>query len=72
MVDSLRSVSIDWVEVGDTYGLSVINNPNLSVNTWLLTNNGIVSPYLNYVWDDSYLWDDNKYWTGNHGVLDVE
>lgn len=72
LVDSLRSVSIDWVEVGDTYGLSVINNPNLSVNTWLLTNNGIVSPYLNYVWDDSYLWDDNKYWTGNHGVLDVE
>ena len=72
VIDSVRSVAIDWAEVGNINGISVVNNPDMMTNTWLLTNNGVVSPYLNYVWDDKYLWDDSKYWTGNHGVLSVE
>lgn len=57
----VKSMTIKWVEVGSTDGLSVVNPKQMT--TWLLTNTGTPLSYQTYVWDDNAVWDDNKFWT---------
>lgn len=63
LAEQAKTVTMNWVEVGDVSGVSVINNPDLQVNTWLLTETGVPAVYRNYVWDDGRVWDDLDVWT---------
>ena len=64
MIEELKSIS-SWVEVGDTKGVSIINNPKKKTTDWVLTESGEFVPYFTYQWDEQYRWDDSYFWTSN-------
>lgn len=68
----VKSVRIAWAEIGSVKGISVINNPKMSVKSWVLTDNGYAAPYVDYEWNNNEIWDNRKIWTNNHKVLDVD
>lgn len=61
----IKTLKFSWVEVGNTTGISIINNPNKPLTDWVLTENGEAVPYLTYVWDEQYRWDNSYLWTSN-------
>lgn len=65
-IGKLKSVTISWSEVADTSGVSIINNPNKSLQEWVLTKTGEIVPYKEYVWDDNSFWNDDYTWTESH------
>lgn len=67
----LKTVNLSWVEVGDTKGISIINNPNKQMVDWVLTETGIALPYNTYVWGDQYIWNDSYIWTENDSVINT-
>lgn len=71
-LEQVKSVKVSWTEVGSVDGISVINNPNKSSTNWLLTETGIVTPYINYIWDENDKWDNSLRWTSNDDILDVD
>lgn len=62
-IQNVKTVKISWAEVADTLGVSIVNNPDKSLDEWILTETGEVVPYKEYVWDDNATWDDNYIWT---------
>lgn len=69
----VKSVKVSWTEVGNASDVSVINNPALSTNSWVLTKTGYAAPYTNYIWDDDEFWNDKKIWTETYSAgRDIE
>lgn len=62
-LQDVKTWKFSWVEVGDTKGVSIINNPSKKTTDWVLTQSGELVPYFTYQWDDQYRWDDSYYWT---------
>lgn len=71
-LQSVKTVKISWTEVGDTSGISIINNPNTTATSWILTETGEVAPYIDYVWDDDSHWNNSYRWTAREDVLRTE
>ena len=70
-MQSVKSVKISWTEVGEVSGISIINNPNASTTSWVLTETGEAVPYMDYVWDDDSHWNDSYRWTAKEDVLET-
>ena len=43
---SVKTAKISWTEVGETSGISIINNPYADTTSWILTETGEVVPYI--------------------------
>lgn len=71
-LQSLKTWKFSWVEVGDTKGVSIINNPTKPVTDWVLTEKGEALPYFTYVWDKQYIWDKSYLWTANDIVHNAQ
>lgn len=71
-LQELKTLKFSWVEVGDTKGVSIINNPQKAVSDWVLTESGEALPYFTYTWDDQYRWDNSYYWTGEDNSRDSQ
>lgn len=68
----VKSVKIGWTEVGEIDGISITNNPNGKIVSWLLTETGEAKPYIDYVWDNDSVWDDDYKWTARDDILETE
>ena len=68
----VKSVKISWTEVGETSGISIINNPNADTTSWILTETGEVVPYMDYVWDDNSYWNNSYKWTAKEDTLQTK
>ena len=64
-LQNVKTWKFSWVEVGDTKGISIINNPTRATTDWVLTESGKPLPYFTYVWDEQYVWDKDYMWTAN-------
>lgn len=64
-LQNVKTWKFSWVEVGDTKGVSIINNPAKKTTDWVLTESGEFVPYFTYQWDEQYRWDDSYFWTPN-------
>ena len=64
-LQDVKTWKFSWVEVGDTTGVSIINNPAKKTTDWVLTESGDLVPYFTYHWDEQYRWDDSYFWTAN-------
>ena len=64
-LQDIKTWKFSWIEVGDTKGISIINNPKTKITDWVLTETGKALPYFTYVWDEQYLWDKSYMWTAN-------
>lgn len=71
-LERIKSVRIAWSEIGDASDVSIINNPNTSPTSWILTETGIAVPYMEYVWDENYKWDNSYRWTAREDTLNTE
>ena len=71
-IQSVKSVKIDWTEVGEVSGISIINNPEAVTTSWILTETGEVVPYMDYVWDDKSRWINSYKWTAKEDMLQTE
>ena len=71
-VETLKTWKLSWVEVGDTEGVSIINNPNKPLTEWILTETGESVPYITNMWGDHYIWDNSYRWTANDNVYDTK
>ena len=71
-LQDVKTWKFSWIEVGDTKGVSIINNPKKKTTDWVLTENGEVLPYFTYQWGDQYRWDGSYFWTANDGVYDTQ
>lgn len=71
-VQSVKSVTVSWTEVGEVSGISIINNPDAPTTSWLLTETGEIVPYIDYVWDDNSYWDNSYRWTAREDALQTE
>lgn len=69
--ERIKTVKVSWTEVGDAEGVSIINNPNMSSISWILTETGEVVPYIDYVWDDNSRWDNSYRWTAREDTLET-
>lgn len=72
IAQAVKTAKISWTEVGETSGISIINNPNAATTSWILTEKGEVVPYINYVWDDKYRWSNSYKWTAREDTLQTE
>ena len=66
---SVKTAKISWTEVGETSGISIINNPYADTTSWILTETGEVVPYIDYVWDDKSRWNNSYKWTAKEDLL---
>ena len=64
----LKTLKFSWVEVGDTKGVSIINNPKKATTDWVLTETGMAVPYYTYKWGEQYKWNNSYMWTANDVV----
>ena len=64
-LQDVKTWKFSWVEVGDTKGVSIINNPSKKTTDWVLTESGDAVPYFTYQWDEQYRWNDSYFWTAN-------
>ena len=71
-IQSVKSVKINWTEVGEVSGISIINNPNAPTTSWVLTETGEVVPYMDYVWDNDAYWSNSYRWTAKEDILQTE
>ena len=62
-LQDVKTWRFSWVEVGDTKGVSIINNPVKKTTDWVLTESGEFVPYFTYQWDEQYRWDNSYFWT---------
>ena len=62
-LQDVKTWKFSWVEVGDTKGVSIINNPTKKITDWVLTESGEIVPYFTYQWDEQYRWDNSYFWT---------
>lgn len=67
-VQDVKTWKFSWVEVGDTTGVSIINNPKKKTTDWILTETGEALPYFTYQWDEQYIWDNSYIWTANDKI----
>ena len=67
-LQDVKTWKFSWVEVGDTKGVSIINNPKKKAIDWVLTESGNAIPYFTYQWDEQYRWDNSYFWTSNDDV----
>ena len=65
-LQSVKTLSLSWTEVGDANGVSIINNPNKPMTDWVLTENGETIPYFTYQWGENYKWDNSYMWAANN------
>ena len=68
VLQDVKTWQFSWVEVGDTKGISIINNPKAKTTDWVLTEKGEALPYFTYVWDKQYIWDKSYLWTSNDKI----
>ena len=64
-MQDVKTWRFSWVEVGDTNGVSIINNPTKKTTDWVLTESGAAVPYYTYQWDEQCRWDNSYFWTYN-------
>ena len=64
-LQDVKTWKFSWVEVGDTNGVSIINNPTKKTTDWVLTESGEALPYFTYQWGEQYRWDNSYFWTAN-------
>lgn len=64
-LQDVKTWKFSWVEVGDTKGVSIINNPTKKTTDWVLTESGNAVPYFTYQWGEQYRWDNSYFWTSN-------
>lgn len=69
-IQKIKTVKFVWTEVGEAKDISIINNPNKSNVSWILTETGEVVSYVDYVWGEHYRWDNSFRWTSNDKVLE--
>lgn len=72
MSQDVKTWKFSWVEVGDTKGISIINNPKRKTIDWVLTDNGEAIPYFTYQWGQQYVWDNSYLWTANDNVYGTQ
>ena len=65
----LKTVDIQWCEVGDAKNISIISNPEMPTVSWVLTETGEAKPYIDYIWNDIYKWDNSYRWTAKEDTL---
>lgn len=68
----VKTWTFSWVEVGDTKGISILNNPTKPTKDWVLTETGKALPYFTYVWDKQYIWDKSYMWTANENTNNTQ
>lgn len=66
-----KTLKLQWTEVGSTDGISIVNNPDTEMVSWLLTETGEAVSYVSYIWDEHYRWDNSYYWTSKDDVLET-
>lgn len=71
-IQSVKSVKINWTEVGEVSEISIINNPNAPTTSWVLTESGEAVPYMDYVWDNDSYWNSSHRWTAKEDMLQTE
>ena len=71
-LQDVKTWKFSWIEVGDTKGVSIINNPTKSTKDWVLTESGEALPYFTYVWDKQYIWDKSYMWTANDNINNTQ
>lgn len=64
----IKTVRVSWTEIASASKVSIINNPNIPLEDWILTETGENIPYIDYVWDDYKNWDNSYYWTENEST----
>lgn len=69
---NLKTVELQWCEVGDAKNISIINNPDVPTVSWVLTETGEAMPYIDYVWNDIYKWDNSYRWTAREDNLQTD
>ena len=67
-LQAIKTWTFNWVEVGDTAGVSIINNPTKAAIDWMLTESGETIPYFTYQWGEQYIWDNSYLWTANNNT----
>ena len=71
-LERIKTIKLQWTEVGEVSGISIINNPDLSSTSWLLTETGEAVPYVDYIWDEQYRWDNSYRWTAQEDTLEID
>lgn len=71
-LQDVKTWKFSWVEVGDTTGVSIINNPTKKATDWVLTESGDAIPYFTYQWDEQYKWDNSYIWTTNDNISNTQ
>lgn len=71
-LENIKSVRVSWAEVGEASNISIINNPEKLTESWVLTETGIASPYIDYVWKNDEIWNGDYMWTGRDDILETE
>lgn len=69
---NLKTLNFSWVEVASADGISIVDNPDKSAYSWIITESGEALPYMTYEWGDQYIWDNSYYWTANDNSRDQE
>lgn len=67
-LQNVKTWTFPWIEVGDSKGVSIINNPTKKTTDWVLTESGEAIPYFTYQWGDQYRWDNSYMWTANDNI----
>lgn len=71
-LERIKTIKLQWSEVGEVSGISIINNPDLPTTSWVLTETGEVAPYVDYIWDEHYRWDNSHRWTAREDTLETD
>ena len=71
-LQDVKTWKFSWVEVGDTKGVSIINNPAKKTTDWVLTERGEAVPYFTYQWGEQYRWDNSYLWTANDKIQNTQ
>lgn len=67
-IQDVKTLKFSWIEVGDTKGVSIINNPTKKTTDWVLTESGETVPYFTYQWGEQYRWDNSYLWAANDNI----
>lgn len=71
LIQRLKTVKVSWAEIAPTNGISITNNPEATTVSWVLTDDGIAVPYMDYIWDNDSVWNNSQIWTDNNVLTNV-
>ena len=68
----VKSLKFSWVEVGDAENVSIINNPYMPIEDWVLTESGVAVPYSTYQWGAEDAWNNSYLWTSSGNAFNIK